>query len=76
MTSDTFIERGRQILPIVKKNNQELTKKLLALEAKDRERDSTVAEWKEFMQETQKREREQFNQQMVALRAQKKQAIQ
>lgn len=73
--SETFINRGRQILPIVKKNNEELTKKLLALEAKERERDATVAEWKEFMQEAQKREREQFNQQIAALRAQKKQAI-
>lgn len=73
--SESFLDRGRQILPIVKKNNQELTKKLLALEAKDRERDTTVAEWKEFMQEAQKREREQFNHQIAVLRDQKKQAI-
>jgi len=73
--SESFLDRGRQILPIVKKNNQELTKKLLALEAKDRERDATVTEWKEFMKESQAREREQFNAQIAALRAQKKQAI-
>lgn len=73
--SEAFVNRGKQILPIVKKNNEELTRKLLALEAKDRERDLTVAEWKEFMQEAQKREREQFKQQIETLKAQKKQAI-
>src|SRR5512139_1017613 len=73
--SETFLERGRTILPIVKKNNAELTKKLLALEAKDREREATVAEWKTFMKESQERERAEFTRQMAELRAQKKQAI-
>ena len=73
--SDTFIERGRQILPIVKKNNAELTKKLLALEAKERERDSAISEWKAFMKESQEKERAQLTEQIRILRDQKKQAI-
>lgn len=73
--AETFLERGRTILPIVKKNNAELTKKLLALEAKDREREAAIAEWKSFMKESQERERAEFTRQMAELRAQKKQAI-
>ena len=73
--ADTFVERGRQILPIVKKNNKELTQKLLALEAKDRERDAAISEWKTFMKETQERERAVFTRQIAELREQKKQAI-
>ncbi|MCI4436271.1 MAG: hypothetical protein JHC33_05600 [Ignisphaera sp.] len=73
--SETFVERGRSVLPIVKKNNQELTKKLLALEAKDREREVTIAEWKSFMKETQQRERATLEQEITALKAQKRQAI-
>lgn len=73
--SETFVERGRQILPIVKKNNKELTQKLLALEAKDRERDAAISEWKTFMKETQERERAVFTRQIAELREQKKQAI-
>jgi len=73
--AETFLERGRTILPIVKKNNAELTKKLLALEAKDREREAAISEWKSFMKESQERERAEFTRQMAELRAQKKQAI-
>lgn len=73
--AETFVERGRQILPIVKKNNKELTQKLLALETKDRERDAAIAEWKSFMKESQERERANFTRQIAELREQKKQAI-
>lgn len=73
--SETFVERGRQILPIVKKNNKELTQKLLALEAKDRERDAAITEWKTFMKDSQERERAAFTRQIAELREQKKQAI-
>ena len=73
--SDTFVERGRQILPIVKKNNEELKRKLLALESKDRERDQTITEWKAFVKETQSRERESLTQEIAMLKEQKKVAI-
>lgn len=73
--AETFVERGRTVLPIVQKNNAELKRKLLALEAKDRERDATVAEWKAFMQEAQVKEKVKYEVQIAELKAQKKQAI-
>jgi len=71
----TFVERGRQILPILQKNNERLLRDLERTKSEMAELRSATIQFKEFQkQQAEKRETE-LKSQIARLREEKKQAI-
>ena len=73
--ADTFVKRGKEINPILRKNNEVLMKKL---EEKAKEIDeikASVEEFKKFQKESFEKKKVELEAQIIELKAQKKEAI-
>jgi len=73
--ADTFVKRGKEINPILRKNNETLLKKL---DEKSKEIDSikeSVEEFKKFQKEAFERKQAQYEVEIAELKSQKKTAI-
>lgn len=73
--ADIFVEKGRQINPILRKNNETLLKKIHEKDAELAEIKQSVEEFKKFQQESFERKISEYKTQIDQLRAAKKDAI-
>lgn len=70
--AETFVKRGREINPILRKNNDILLKKHQSLQQELQEIRGTVSEFKKYHEETEKRA---YDAAIAQLRSEKKEAI-
>jgi len=73
--AQTFVQRGREINPILKANNERLKKEIDALKVKLENASISVKEFKKFQQEAFERKEQEYKSQISSLKAQKKEAI-
>ena len=73
--AETFVKRGREILPIVRKNNEKLLKELKEAKAAAEEAKTVAKEFQKFQKEQYERKAKELEGQLAALRAQRREAI-
>ncbi len=73
--ADTFVQRGRQILPILRKNNETLLKDLNATKKQLEEFRQTAEEFKKYQKENYERKATDLAKQITELKASRAQAI-
>jgi hypothetical protein len=73
--ADTFVKRGKEINPILRKNNETLMKKLDEKVKEIDEIKASVEEFKKFQKEAYERKQIELQAQIIELKAQKKTAI-
>ena len=73
--AETFVKRGKEINPILRKNNETLMKKLEAAQAEVAEVKKVAKEFEKFQKENAERKVKELEAQLVALKQQKKEAI-
>jgi len=71
----TFVKRGREILPILRKNNENLLKELNHTKASMNELRQATEEFKKFQKESYERKASDLEGQIVALKSARSQAI-
>lgn len=70
--ADTFVKRGKEINPILRKNNEILMKKLEELEQRFQQREITIQQFSKYHAETEKRA---YEKAISDLKAEKKDAL-
>lgn len=73
--AETFVKRGREILPILRKNNENLLKELNQTKQSLNEFKQTAAEFKKFQKESYERKASELEAQITRLKAERSQAI-
>jgi len=73
--AETFVKRGREILPIVRKNNEKLLKELKEARAIAEEARSTAKEFQKFQKEQYERKAKELETQIAQLRTERRDAI-
>lgn len=73
--AETFVKRGREILPILRKNNESLVKELNLTKNQLAEFRQTAEEFKKYQKENYERKVKEYEQQIVNLKAARAQAI-
>jgi DNA repair exonuclease SbcCD ATPase subunit len=73
--AETFVKRGREILPIVRKNNEKLLKELKEARAIAEEARSTAKEFQKFQQEQYERKAKELEAELNSLKQAKREAI-
>ena len=73
--AETFVKRGREILPILRKNNENLMKDLNATKEQLKEFREAAEEFKRFQQETYKRKAQEYEQRIQEIKESRAQAI-
>lgn len=73
--AETFVKRGREILPIVRKNNEKLLKELKEAKAIAEEARSTAKEFQKFQKEQYERKAKELEAQIAQLRSARRDAI-
>jgi hypothetical protein len=73
--AETFVKRGREILPIVRKNNEKLLKELQEARKIAEEARSTAKEFQKFQKEQYERKAKDLEAQMSAIKAARREAI-
>ena len=73
--ASTFVKRGREILPILRKNNENLVRELNQTKASLQEFKLAADEFKRFQKDAYERKARELEQEVVELRAAKAQAI-
>ena len=73
--AETFVKRGREILPILRKNNEHLLKDLQQTKEQLKEFREAAEEFKKFQKESYERKVADYEQQIKAIRAERAQAI-
>lgn len=73
--AETFVKRGREILPIVRKNNEKLLKELQEARKIAEEARSTAKEFQKFQKEQYERKAKDLEAQMAAIKAARREAI-
>ena len=73
--ADTFVKRGREIMPILRKNNQTLLSQLEQTKSQLEEFKQAAEEFKQFQKDAREKETKELKQQISALKAARAQAI-
>lgn len=73
--AETFVKRGREILPIVRKNNEKLLKELQEARKIAEEARSTAKEFQKFQKEQYERKAKDLEAQLTAIKAARREAI-
>jgi hypothetical protein len=73
--AEIFVKRGREILPILRKNNENLMKDLTATKEQLKEFREAAEEFKKFQQETYKRKAQEYEQRIQEIKESRAQAI-
>ena len=73
--AETFVKRGKEILPVLKKNNEKLLQRLAKAEKDAEEARQAAKEFREFQKQTFERKTKELELQISDLRQQKKEAI-
>ena len=73
--AETFVKRGREILPILRKNNENLLKELNQTKQSLNEFRQTAAEFKKFQKESYEKKASELESQIAALKTSRSQAI-
>ena len=73
--ADTFVKRGREILPILRKNNENLMKDLNATKDQLREFREAAEEFKKFQRESYERKAKEYETRIQEIRSSRAQAI-
>jgi hypothetical protein len=73
--ADTFVKRGREILPILRKNNENLIKDLNATKEQLKEFREAAEEFKKFQKETYERKANEYEARIKEIRESRAQAI-
>ena len=73
--ADTFVKRGREILPILRKNNENLIKELNHTKEQLKEFRQAAEEFKQFQKDSYERKAKEYETQIKELRAARAQAI-
>lgn len=73
--AETFVQRGREINPILKANNDRLKKEIDDLKSKLEESTISVKEFKKFQEEAYARKEQTYKEQIESLKTAKKEAI-
>lgn len=73
--AETFVKRGREINPILRKNNESLRKELAQAKATAEEAIRTAKEFKEFQKEAFERRVKEYESQIEQLKSAKREAI-
>lgn len=73
--AETFVKRGREILPIVRKNNEKLLKELKEAKAIAEEARATAKEFQKFQKEQYERKAKDLEAQLAQLKQAKREAI-
>lgn len=73
--AETFVKRGREILPILRKNNENMLKELNSTKEQLKEFRIAADEFKKFQKESYERKAQDFQAQIVALKEARAQAI-
>jgi hypothetical protein len=73
--ADTFVKRGREIMPILRKNNENLLKELNTTKEQLKEFKKSADEFKKFQQQAHERKVSELNQQLEQLKNVRAQAI-
>lgn len=73
--AETFVKRGREILPILRKNNEHLVKDLEAAKKQLNEFRETAEEFKKFQKQAHERQVAEYEKTIADLKASKAQAI-
>lgn len=73
--ADTFVKRGREILPILRKNNENLIKDLNATKEQLREFREAAEEFKKFQREAYERKAQEYEQRIQEIKESRAQAI-
>jgi hypothetical protein len=73
--AETFVKRGKEILPILRKNNENLLKELNGTKAQLAEFRQTTEEWKKFQKESYERKAREYQVQIEDLKEARARAI-
>jgi hypothetical protein len=73
--ADTFVKRGREILPILRKNNENLIKDLQATKDQFKEFREAAEEFKKFQRESYERKAQEYESQIREIKESRAQAI-
>ncbi len=73
--AETFVKRGREILPILRKNNENLLRELNQTKQSLSEFRQTAAEFKKFQKESYEKKASELESQIAALKTSRSQAI-
>ena len=73
--ADTFVKRGREILPILRKNNENLIKDLQATKDQLKEFREAAEEFKKFQRESYERKAQEYESQIREIKESRAQAI-
>ena len=73
--ADTFVQRGREINPILRKHNAELKRELAHAKQDAQEALQAAREFREFQKENFEKKKQEYETQLVSLRQAKKEAI-
>lgn len=73
--AETFVKRGREILPILRKNNENLMKDLTATKEQLKEFREAAEEFKRFQRETYERKAQEYEQRIQEIKESRAQAI-
>lgn len=73
--AETFVKRGREILPILRKNNENLMKDLNATKEQLKEFREAAEEFKKFQRETYERKAQEYEQRIQQIKESRAQAI-
>lgn len=73
--AEVFVKRGREIMPILRKNNESLLKELSATKSQLTELRTTAKEFEKFQKESYERKVQEYEHQLRELKAAKAQAI-
>lgn len=73
--ADTFVKRGREILPILRKNNENLIKDLQATKDQLKEFREAAEEFKKFQRESYERKAQEYESQIQEIKESRAQAI-
>ena len=73
--AEVFVKRGREILPILKKNNDNLTKDLTATREQLKEFREAAEEFKRFQKESYERKAQDYERRILEIRENRAQAI-
>lgn len=73
--AQTFVQRGEQIMPILRKNNEKLLKELKEARAVAEEARNTAKEFQKFQKEQYERKARELEQELVTLKQAKRDAV-
>ena len=75
VSAETFVERGRQILPILRKNNENLVKDLQHTKEQLKEFREAAEDFKKFQKESYERKAQEYEDRIASLKESRAQAI-